>query len=44
VVSIPWTVVAAIAVGSLLVVGLTTVATTYAALRQPPVHLTAARE
>jgi putative ABC transport system permease protein len=44
VVSIPWPLVAAIAVGSLLVVGLTTLATTYAALRPPPVHLTAARE
>jgi putative ABC transport system permease protein len=44
VVSIPWPLVAAIAVGSLVVVGLTTSATTYAATRRSPMQLTAARE
>jgi putative ABC transport system permease protein len=44
VVSVPWPLVAAIAVGSLVVVALTTLATTRAATRGSPMQVTAARE
>jgi putative ABC transport system permease protein len=44
VVSIPWPLVSAIALGSMVVVGATTRVTTYAATRRSPMQLAAARE
>ena len=44
VVSIPWPLVTAIALGSLVVVALTALATTHAATRRSPMQLTAACE
>lgn len=44
VLSVPWALVAAVALGSFVVVGATSVLTTLAATRTPPIRLTGARE